>query len=182
MPALRARAVTADAAGVVILGIDPGSRITGYGVISMARHKASHLASGCIEVGTLDFADRLCAIFEALTEVITVHQPREAAVEKVFMSRNADSALKLGQARGAALVAIARQGILLHEYSPNQVKQAIVGRGHAEKGQVQHMVRMLLGLSDAPRVDAADALALAMCHAHTRAGQLAVRAASVRAR
>lgn len=174
--------MTAGTDAVVILGIDPGSRVTGYGVISMARHKTTHLASGCVEVGTLDFADRLCAIFEALTEIILQHEPREAAVEKVFMSRNADSALKLGQARGAALVAIARQGLLLHEYSPNQVKQAIVGRGHAEKGQVQHMVRMLLGLSEAPRVDAADALAIAMCHAHTRTGQLAVRAASGRAR
>lgn len=174
--------MTAGTDAVVILGIDPGSRVTGYGVISMARHKATHLASGCVEVGTLDFADRLCAIFEALTEIILQHEPREAAVEKVFMSRNADSALKLGQARGAALVAVARQGVPLHEYSPNQVKQAIVGRGHAEKAQVQHMVRMLLGLSEAPRVDAADALAIAMCHAHTRAGQLAVRAASGRAR
>jgi crossover junction endodeoxyribonuclease RuvC len=174
--------MTADRGAVVILGIDPGSRITGYGVIAIARHKVSYLASGCIEVGELAFAERLCAIFEALTEIIRQHQPREAAMEKVFMSRNADSALKLGQARGAALVAVARQGVQLSEYSPNQVKQAIVGRGHADKGQVQHMVCMLLGLSTAPRADAADALALAMCHGHTREGQLAVRVATGRVR
>lgn len=150
-------------------------------MVSMQRHQAVHLASGCIEVGDLAFERRLCAIFDALTDVARTYQPEEAAIEKVFMNRNVDSALKLGQARGAAIVAIARLDIPVHEYSPNAIKQAIVGRGHADKIQVQHMVKALLSLAAAPRADAADALAIAMCHGHTRQGLLAVRSARGRA-
>lgn len=162
---------------IVILGIDPGSRITGYGVIRMHRQQAEHLASGCITVGDLAFDARLCAIFDALTDIINEYQPQEAAVEKVFMNRNADSAIKLGQARGAALVAIAKLAVPVHEYSPNQIKQAVVGRGHAEKSQVQHMVKTLLALPSLPAADAADALATALCHGHTRQSLLAVTGA-----
>ncbi|MSR13731.1 MAG: crossover junction endodeoxyribonuclease RuvC [Gammaproteobacteria bacterium] len=158
----------------VILGVDPGSRITGYGVIRMHRHQAEHLTSGCITVGELDFDARLCVIFDALTQVILEFKPEEAAVEKIFMNRNADSAIKLGQARGVAVVAIAKQAVPVHEYSPNQIKQAIVGRGHADKAQIQHMVKTLLSLTKIPAADAADALATALCHGHTRQGLLAV--------
>jgi crossover junction endodeoxyribonuclease RuvC len=161
----------------IILGIDPGSRVTGYGVVSMERNKVVHLASGCIEVADLAFANRLCVIYDALSEVARTYQPMEAAIEKVFMSRNVDSALKLGQARGVAIVAMAKLEIPVHEYSPNEIKQAIVGRGHADKTQVQQMVKTLLSLAEVPRADAADALAIAMCHGHTRQGLLAVRSA-----
>lgn len=159
----------------LILGIDPGSRVTGYGVISMERRQAVHVTHGCIEVGELPFAERLCRIFDALGEILNAHHPREAAIEKVFMNRNVESALKLGQARGAALVAVAKAGLAVHEYSPNEIKQAIVGRGHADKAQIQHMVKALLALTEVPRADAADALAIAMCHGHTRQGLLAVQ-------
>ncbi|MGD9600511.1 MAG: crossover junction endodeoxyribonuclease RuvC [Gammaproteobacteria bacterium] len=161
----------------LILGIDPGSRITGYGVIRMDRQRATHIAHGCIEVGELPFADRLCRIFDVLGDVLQAHQPAEAAVEKVFVNRNVESALKLGQARGAALVAVAKAGLAVFEYAPNEIKQAIVGRGHADKGQVQHMVRTLLALPESPRTDAADALAIALCHGHTRQGLMAVHGA-----
>jgi crossover junction endodeoxyribonuclease RuvC len=158
----------------VILGIDPGSRVTGYGVIRMQRQRAEHVASGTIEVGELAFEARLCGIFDGLTAVIREHGPAEAAIEKVFMNRNADSALKLGQARGAAVVALAKCALPVYEYSPNQIKLAIVGRGHAEKAQIQHMVRTLLNLSSTPPPDAADALATALCHGHTRQGLAAL--------
>lgn len=161
----------------IILGIDPGSRITGYGVVKMERHHPVHLAHGCIEVGELPFAQRLCGIFDALTAVIDEWRPDEAAIEKVFMNRNVDSALKLGQARGAALVALAKHGLEIHEYSPNEIKLAVVGRGHAEKGQIQHMVKTLLALETSPRADAADALGIALCHGQTRQGLQAIRGA-----
>lgn len=161
----------------IILGVDPGSRVTGFGVVRMVRHQPTHLAHGCIEVGELPFEQRLCTIFDALSEVIQRWHPEEAAVEKVFMNRNVDSALKLGQARGAALVALAKRGVQVHEYSPNEIKLAIVGRGHAEKTQIQHMVKTLLSLAEKPRTDAADALAIALCHGQTRQGLQAIRGA-----
>jgi len=154
----------------VILGIDPGSRTTGYGIVAMERNRGVHLASGCVSVGDLPFDGRLRAIFEGLTAVIREHRPDEVAIEKVFMNRNADSALKLGQARGAAIVAAAVSDLPVHEYSPNEIKLAVVGRGHAEKGQVQHMIKALLALAETPPPDAADALAVALCHGHTRQG------------
>jgi crossover junction endodeoxyribonuclease RuvC len=154
----------------VILGIDPGSRITGYGVIRMGRQRAEYVHSGCIVVGDLPFPERLCGIFDGLTRVVNEFAPEEAAIEKVFMQRNVESALKLGQARGAAMVAVAKLAVSVHEYSPNSIKQAIVGRGHADKTQIQHMVRALLNLTKAPPADASDALAIALCHAHTRQG------------
>lgn len=153
-----------------ILGIDPGSRVTGYGVVTLERHRVSFVACGCIRLGTGAFDDRLSRLFDGLEEVIGTHRPVEAAVERVFMNRNADSALKLGQARGVAIVAARRGGLAISEYSATQIKQTVVGRGHADKVQVQHMVKALLALDDTPTPDAADALAAAICHGHMRDG------------
>jgi len=152
----------------LILGIDPGSRVTGYGLVTMARNHGHHVASGTVVVGDLPFDARLRAIFEGLTALIREHRPDEVAIEKVFMNRNADSALKLGQARGAAIVAAALCDLPVHEYAPNEIKLAIVGRGHAAKEQVQHMIKAMLTLDATPVADAADALAVALCHGHTR--------------
>ena len=125
--------------------------------------------------------DRLVQLHEALCTVIREYQPSEAAVERVFMNRNADSALKLGHARGVVLLAARQGGLKLHEYSATQIKQTVVGRGHADKGQVQHMIKTLLGLSEAPQADAADALAAAICHSHMREGLARLAAAGGRA-
>ncbi len=152
----------------VILGIDPGSRVTGYGVVSVSRHRASHVAAGCIRLGDGPLDDRLVQLYDELAAVIREYQPTEAAIERVFMNRNADSALKLGHARGVALLVARQGGLKVHEYSATQIKQTVVGRGHAEKGQVQHMVKALLSLTESPTADAADALAAAICHCHMR--------------
>ncbi len=154
----------------IILGIDPGSRITGYGVVRMDGNRVLHVDSGLIKAGDGDLAQRLQHIHDAIAAVIHSYQPAEVAIEKVFMNRNADSALKLGQARGAAIVAAGRAGTPLFEYTATQVKQAIVGRGHAQKHQVQHMIKALLCLAVQPATDEADALAIAICHGHTRDG------------
>jgi crossover junction endodeoxyribonuclease RuvC len=151
-----------------ILGIDPGSRITGYGVIASNGFQYRYIASGCIKMGKQPWAERLQQIFIGIGEVINSYQPQEAAIEQVFMQKNAHSALKLGQARGAAIVAIANVGLSVAEYSARQVKQAVIGYGAGEKKQVQQMVQYLLGLSGRPSPDAADALAIAICHAQTR--------------
>ena len=152
---------------VRILGIDPGSRITGYGVIDFHQNHARHVASGCIHVRGGDLTSRLRAIFDGITAIVDDEGPAEMAVEQVFFHRNAASALKLGQARGAALMAGVTKGLPLFEYSPTQVKQAVTGRGHAAKNQVQHMIKILLCLRELPASDAADALAVAICHGHT---------------
>ena len=151
-----------------ILGIDPGSRITGYGVIDFTANNSRHVDSGCIHVRGGNLGERLHHIFEALGEVVQAHRPAEVAVEQIFMHRNPDSALKLGQARGAAVLAGVSRQLALFEYTPNQIKQAITGRGHADKRQVQHMVKVLLCLTETPPTDAADALAVAICHGHIR--------------
>ncbi len=166
----------------LILGIDPGSRVTGYGLVAMQKHRSRHVASGSVTVGELPFDARLRAIFEALTALIREHRPDEVAIEKVFMNRNADSALKLGQARGAAIVAAALCDLPVHEYSPNEIKLAIVGRGHAAKEQVQHMIKAMLALEATPAAAAADALAVALCHGHTRQSLAAVALAGGAAR
>jgi crossover junction endodeoxyribonuclease RuvC len=150
----------------IILGIDPGSIITGYGVIQIVKRKANYIASGCIRMQQTAHADRLCQIFTGIREVIDQFQPTQAAIEQVFMHQNPNSAIKLGQARGAAMVAVALSNIPVAEYTPRLVKQAVVGYGAAQKHQVQHMVRLLLELSGTPQADAADALAIALCHAH----------------
>ncbi len=155
-----------------ILGIDPGSRITGYGVIDVDGARTLYVASGGIKSTGEALAPRLSHIFDGVTAAIEEYNPQEMAVELVFMNRNADSALKLGQARGAALVAGAKCGLPVFEFTPAQIKQAIVGRGSAEKAQVQHMIKVLLNLEARPETDAADALAVALCHGHTRQGLL----------
>jgi len=150
----------------IIIGIDPGSRITGFGVIKMNGRNLEYVASGCIKVKEGILSDRLNQIFDCISEVVQEYKPDEAAIEQVFMSKNADSALKLGQARGAAMVAMAQHALVVAEYSARQIKQAVVGTGGADKTQVQHMVTSLLGLSASPQADAADGLAVAICHGH----------------
>ena len=150
----------------VILGIDPGSRITGFGVVRMQGQKIEYIASGCIRIKDGILSDKLNQIFDCISEVVQEYKPDEAAIEQVFMSKNADSALKLGQARGAAMVAMAQHALQVAEYSARQIKQAVVGTGAADKSQVQHMVTSLLSLSALPQADAADGLAVAICHGH----------------
>ncbi len=149
-----------------ILGIDPGSRLTGYGIIEMQERKAIWVTSGCIRMKAASLAERLREICEGIQSLLDEFQPHEMAIEQVFVHRNPSSALKLGQARGAAISMVALRGIPVSEYSPTQIKQAIAGRGNAAKSQIQHMTMTLLGLSKLPQEDAADALAVALCHAH----------------
>ena len=150
-----------------ILGIDPGSRVTGYGIIDADRGRLGFVACGVIRTTKGNsFSLRLNEIFDGLNEVIQVHGPVVAAVEDVFLAANPRSALKLGHARGAAVVAVMQNGLAVYDYSPRAVKQAVVGYGHAAKEQVQQMVKILLDLSGSPTTDAADALAVAICHAN----------------
>ncbi|MBE7460974.1 MAG: crossover junction endodeoxyribonuclease RuvC [Rhodocyclaceae bacterium] len=150
-----------------ILGIDPGLRITGFGIIEKAGSRLAYVASGCVktpEDGSLPL--RLKTILGGLREVIAEHRPQQIAVEIVFVNVNPQSTLLLGQARGAAICAAVDADLPIAEYTALQVKQSVVGNGHAAKEQVQHMVRRLLALPGDPRPDAADALACAICHAH----------------
>lgn len=159
-----------------VVGVDPGSRLTGYGVVQHEPTGIRYLASGTIKVAGSDLGARLRCIYDGLTAVIAHHQPDMVAVEQVFMARNAHAALTLGQARGAAICAAVNLGLVVVEYTALQVKQAVVGNGRAEKVQVQHMVRALLGLRQTPQVDEADALACAICHVHSAQGERRVRA------
>jgi crossover junction endodeoxyribonuclease RuvC len=167
---------------VRILGLDPGSRRMGYGLIACRDGETAHIAHGCIVAGrdgarrsertarasaAPGMAERLRSIFEAVEGLIATYAPDEVAVERVFVNRNVDSALKLGQARGAALCAVPR-GTPLYEYAPRAIKMAVVGYGSADKRQVAHMMKALLALEGAPAADASDALAVAVCHAHSR--------------
>ena len=149
-----------------ILGIDPGSRYPGYGVIEFDGRNSRHIASGRICIGDKAFTERLGEIFSGVSEIIRDYTPAEAAVEQVFMARNANSALKLGQARGAAITAIVQARLPVSEYTPRLVKQAIAGSGGADKSQVSHMVRVLLRIDSPLSEDQGDALAVALCHAH----------------
>jgi crossover junction endodeoxyribonuclease RuvC len=158
-----------------ILGIDPGSRVTGFGVIDSDGKSSAHVAHGCIDVEAGTLAERLKLVFEGVRRVVDHYRPDEMAVELVFMYRNPDSALKLGQARGAAVVAGALADLPVYEFTPAEIKLAVVGMGRAEKAQVQHMVKVLLRLNEVPPSDAADALAVALCHGHTRGSPLPVR-------
>lgn len=151
-----------------IIGIDPGSRVTGYGIIDQQGRRLRYVASGCIRVEGKAIADRLGAIFDGVSRVIEEYQPQEMAVERVFMNKNADSALKLGQARGAAICAGITRAIPVSEFAARAIKQAVVGKGAAAKEQVQHMICILLSLDKRPPSDAADALAVAICHGHHR--------------
>lgn len=152
----------------LILGIDPGSRKTGYGIINAVGSRLEHIDHGCIQLPQEELPERLKQIYQALSAVINLHCPQMVAVEQVFMSKNAGSALKLGQARGAAITAAVTQDLPVAEYSARQIKQAVVGSGAAQKEQVQHMVKALLKLGETPQEDAADALAAAICHAHSQ--------------
>ena len=160
----------------IILGIDPGSRITGYGIIRQTGRQLSYLGSGCIRSVVDDMPGRLKLIYAGVSEIITQFQPDFFAIESVFMAKNADSALKLGQARGAAIVAAVNQDLPVFEYAARQVKQTVVGTGAAEKAQVQHLVRSILKLPANPQADAADALAIAITHCHM--SQNAIRLSS----
>lgn len=151
-----------------ILGIDPGSRITGYGVVEITPRGVRYVASGCIRIQAEDFPARLKQIFDGVSQIIDLYQPRQMAIEQVFMHKNADSALKLGQARGAAICATLNRDLPVFEYAARQVKQALVGKGNAEKQQVQHMVKILLGIQGEMQIDASDALAIGLCHHHYR--------------
>ena len=149
-----------------ILGVDPGLRVTGFGIIEKQGSRLLYVTSGCVRSGSGELAVRLKSILEGLAEVIAANHPGEVAIEKVFVNVNPQSTLALGQARGTAICAAVLAGLPVSEYTALQVKQSVVGRGHAAKGQVQHMVRRLLSLPGDPSPDAADALACAICHAH----------------
>jgi len=151
---------------VRILGIDPGLRVTGFGVVEQAGGKLRYITSGCVKSGAGDLAVRLKSILDGIAEIIASNRPQEVAIEKVFVNVNPQSTLLLGQARGTAICAAVIAGLPVAEYTALQVKQAVVGKGHAKKEQVQHMVRRLLALPGDPSPDAADALACAICHAH----------------
>ncbi len=159
-----------------ILGIDPGSRITGFGIIDSDGRRSVHVASGCIRTGVDGLPARLQVIFAGVQALMAQYRPAAVAVEQVFMARNADSALKLGQARSAAICATFDAGAEVFEYAARAVKQAVVGIGHADKTQVSHMVAVLLNHRAALESDAADALAVALCHAHTRPLQARLQA------
>jgi len=156
---------------MIILGIDPGSRITGFGIIDNQVNQIKYIHSGHIKVIGESLPQRIGNIFVRLEEVIRQYQPEQMGIENVFMARNPDSALKLGQARGAAICAAHHAGLEIAEYAPREIKQAIVGTGAATKEQVMHMVRRLLGLQQSLQADEADGLAIAICHAQFYATQ-----------
>lgn len=148
-----------------VLGIDPGSQRTGFGIVDATGPRLAYVTSGVIRTPQADFAVRLCEIFRAVRGIVAEYRPHEIAVERVFVNRNPDSALKLGQARGAAICGTIDAAVEVYEYATRQIKQAVVGSGSAEKLQVQLMMRSLLRLDRAIAADAADALAAAVCHA-----------------
>jgi crossover junction endodeoxyribonuclease RuvC len=154
----------------IILGVDPGSQKTGFGVIEVTGNHHRYITSGVIRLPQGALPVRLDIIFRSLSSIIAEYSPAEAAVEEVFMAKSAGSALKLGQARGAAVVACVSHNVLVAEYTAQQIKKAVVGTGAADKAQIQHMVKILLNLPAAPQEDAADALAAAICHANARQG------------
>jgi crossover junction endodeoxyribonuclease RuvC len=157
------------AAPARILGLDPGSIVTGFGVVDVSAAGLCYVASGCIRAGRGELATRLRVIYSHVGELVESYAPTEIAIERVFMHVNPDSALKLGQARGAALCGATARGASVHEYTPREVKLSITGTGGAEKAQVLHMVKALLSVEGRLGADAADALAIALCHANHRA-------------
>ena len=165
-----------------ILGIDPGLRVTGFGIIEKIGNRLCYVTSGCIKSGEGELPQRLSVILAGLGEVIGINQPHQVAIEKVFVNVNPQSTLLLGQARGAAICAAVLQGLPVAEYTALQVKQAVVGNGHAAKEQVQEMVKRLLKLPGVPSADAADALACAICHAHGGQGMGLLATAGYRVR
>jgi crossover junction endodeoxyribonuclease RuvC len=167
------------AQSIRILGIDPGSQITGFGVVEAAGSRTTAVEWGSIRTDG-EHSERLRRIFEALGRIVREFKPTEIAIERVFLHRNPDSALKLGQARAAAICATFESDALIYEYSARHIKQAVVGRGGAEKQQVQRMVQMILGVRDEIAPDAADALAAAICRAHERSTREWLREAAVK--
>lgn len=165
-----------------ILGIDPGLRITGFGILDQSGKQLAYVTSGCIKTPDGALPERLKTILNSLTEIILEHQPQQVAVEQVFVNVNPKSTLLLGQARGAAICAAVAADLPVAEYTALQVKQAVVGNGHAAKEQVQEMVKRLLQLPAAPSPDAADALACAICHAHGGMGLGALATTGFRVR
>jgi crossover junction endodeoxyribonuclease RuvC len=149
-----------------ILGIDPGSRLTGFGVIDETATGYNYVASGCLRIKGDNFPLRLKQIFAGISDVVEEYQPTEMAIEQVFMHKNADSALKLGQARGAAICAVQLFDIPVFEYAAREIKQAVVGKGSADKLQVQHMVKVLLSITGELQIDASDALGISLCHSN----------------
>ena len=149
-----------------ILGIDPGSRLTGFGVIDETATGYKYVASGCLRIKGDNFPLRLKQIFAGISDVVEEYQPTEMAIEQVFMHKNADSALKLGQARGAAICAVQLFDIPVFEYAAREIKQAVVGKGSADKLQVQHMVKVLLSITGELQIDASDALGISLCHSN----------------
>ncbi len=150
---------------MLVLGVDPGSNITGYGLIHWQKGNLKYIASGCIKLSNSPMPVKLLELYKAVSQIIATYNPTDFALEKVFVNKNVDSALKLGQARGAIMCAMAENyNNNISEYSPRFVKKAVVGYGAAEKSQVQVMIKSILGLDKVPQVDAADALALAVCH------------------
>lgn len=148
-----------------ILGIDPGSLSTGYSIIESDGRTSRYISSGQIKISSLDFVERLATIYDDITDIIATYQPAMMVIEKVFMSKNADSALKLGQARGVAICAGVKAGLSVHEYSARFIKKTITGNGAADKKQVKYMACRLLGIAERPQNDESDALAIALCHA-----------------
>ena len=167
----------------IILGIDPGSRITGYGLIQVKpNNQYAFIACGCVRIEKETLGNKLKYIHEVIAELVQTFSPVEAAIEQIFFHENPGTALKLGQARGAAIAAAALHGLSIHEYTARQVKKSIVGYGAAQKEQMQHMIQVLLNLKEQPQVDAADALAIALCHAYTRQGLLNMKGVAVKMR
>jgi crossover junction endodeoxyribonuclease RuvC len=160
-----------------LIGLDPGLRLTGWGVIDVDGNRLRHVAHGVVRVATTGtLAARLCELFDGVAAVVQTQRPLEAAIEETFVNVNPGSTLKLGQARGVAMLVPAARGLPVAEYAPNQIKKSVVGTGHAAKQQIHHMVKVLLPKSRAASADAADALAVAICHAHHRASLLRLRA------
>jgi len=155
---------------VILLGIDPGSRRTGYGVIDASSAQPTYVASGFIRIDAEDLAQRLAQVYAGVAELIATYRPAEFAIERVFVAKNADSALKLGQARGSAIVCAANHGLQVHEYAATLVKQVVTGNGGADKPAVQRMVMATLKLNGLPQADAADALAIALTHCFSQRG------------
>lgn len=151
-----------------IIGIDPGSRVTGYGLVDVSSRKMRYVTCGCIHTKSVRFPERLKDIFRGVEQLIANYRVEAFAIENVFVSRNPDSALKLGQARGAAIAAGVVHNLPVSEYASRSVKLAVVGTGRATKEQIQKMVRLILSLDDVPATDAADALAIAICHVHSK--------------
>lgn len=149
-----------------VLGIDPGSIKTGYGILDSEGNRLRHIDHGLVKPKQTEFTGRLHELFMGMSDVIVKYQPDVVAIEDVFMAKNASSALKLGQARGALIAACCHAGLKVHTYSPTAVKQSVVGFGRAEKHQVQHMIQRILSYQEKMAEDAADALAVAVCHAH----------------